>query len=126
MAHFSHFYPEGGSIYMIFVMLGYKGQEAIDQYKTAWRVSLRVLFKQGLYVGVIADHELEQACLVHPGAFLYVVGTLQERQKGEKLFLDVYPRGWRVVEVGGDDGGVSTEWKMGSRGRKNKKEKKAT
>lgn len=90
------------------------------------RVSLRVLFKQGLYVGVIADHEIEQAYLAHPGAFLYVVGTLLERQKGEKSFLDVHPRGWRVVEVGGVDVGVSARVKNISRGRKNKKEKKAT
>lgn len=52
MAHFSHFYPEGGSIYMIFVMLGYKGQEAIDRYKTAWKEGLDAALK----IGSISHH----------------------------------------------------------------------
>ncbi len=64
------------------------------------RVSLRVLYKQGLCVGVVADPELEAAYTTHPGSFLYVVGALQEHKKGDKTFLDVRPRGWFVVEVG--------------------------
>lgn len=52
MAHFSHFYPEGGSIYMIFVMLGFKGQDAIDRYKTAWKVGLDAALK----IGSISHH----------------------------------------------------------------------
>jgi len=52
MAHFSHFYPEGGSIYMIFVMLGYKGQEAIERYKTAWKEGLDAAIK----IGSISHH----------------------------------------------------------------------
>jgi alkyldihydroxyacetonephosphate synthase len=52
MAHFSHFYPEGGSIYMIFVMLGYKGQEAIERYKTAWKEGLDTAVK----IGSISHH----------------------------------------------------------------------
>ena len=66
------------------------------------RVSVRVRYKQGLCVGVVAGEELEAAYLAHPGTFLYVVGAIQERQKGERSFLDVRPRGWLIVEVGPD------------------------
>jgi alkyldihydroxyacetonephosphate synthase len=52
MAHFSHFYPEGGSIYMIFVMLGYKGQDAIDRYKAAWKAGLDA----ALNIGSVSHH----------------------------------------------------------------------
>ncbi|HMF33867.1 MAG TPA: FAD-binding oxidoreductase [Candidatus Lokiarchaeia archaeon] len=47
MAHFSHFYPEGGSIYMIFVMLGFKGQAALDRYKTAWKEGMDAALRVG-------------------------------------------------------------------------------
>jgi alkyldihydroxyacetonephosphate synthase len=53
MAHLSHFYPEGASIYMIFVMLGFKGQAALDRYKTAWKEGLDAALRVG---GSMSDH----------------------------------------------------------------------
>jgi alkyldihydroxyacetonephosphate synthase len=52
MAHFSHFYPEGGSIYMIFVMLGFKGKDAINRYQAAWKMGLDAALK----IGSISHH----------------------------------------------------------------------
>jgi len=92
------------------------------------RVSLRLLYKQGLCVGVIADPELEAAYATHPGAFLYVVGALQEHKKGDKTFLDVRPRGWFVVEVGESIEEVTPAEKgrtSGSEGTRTKRKKTA-
>ncbi len=64
-------------------------------------ISVGVRFTRGRLVGVIGDATLEAEYLAHKGAFLYVVGALKERKQGDKIYLNVRPRSWVVVEVGG-------------------------
>ncbi|MHA1785880.1 MAG: FAD-binding oxidoreductase [Candidatus Helarchaeota archaeon] len=56
MAHWSHFYPDGGSMYTIFVMIEKdtkKEKRATNLYKQAWFDGLSACLKAG---GVIAHH----------------------------------------------------------------------
>lgn len=56
MAHWSHFYPDGGSMYTIFVMIEKdtkKEKKASNLYKQAWFDGLKACLEAG---GVIAHH----------------------------------------------------------------------
>jgi alkyldihydroxyacetonephosphate synthase len=56
MAHWSHFYLEGGSMYLIFVMLEKdteKDQRASNLYKEAWKKGLKACIENG---GSISHH----------------------------------------------------------------------
>jgi alkyldihydroxyacetonephosphate synthase len=53
MAHFSHFYPEGGSIYMIFVLTEPDDVRAEEIYKKCWDVGLKTAIEVG---GTMSHH----------------------------------------------------------------------
>jgi len=54
MAHWSHFYPEGGSMYLIFVMIQKnKDHKAEILYKEAWENGLKACIEAG---GVLSHH----------------------------------------------------------------------
>jgi len=82
-------------------------------------VSVGLRFTRGRLVGVIGDAALETEYLAHPGAFLYVVGVLQERKQGDKVYLNIRPRSWVVVEVGTPE--PETEMPARKGGKKRKK-----
>ncbi len=63
------------------------------------RVSIGLLNDHGQYVGVIGDTVFEEACVACPGALLYCVGKITERTKGDRVYLNLRPRGWVRVEV---------------------------
>jgi len=53
MAHFSHFYEDGGSIYMIFFAQQQDPEKALEVYSSAWRDALDACLKAG---GSISHH----------------------------------------------------------------------
>nr|MDO8133572.1 FAD-binding oxidoreductase [Candidatus Njordarchaeum guaymaensis] len=53
MAHFSHFYPEGGSIYMIFVLTEPDDLRAEEIYKKCWDEGLKTAIEVG---GTMSHH----------------------------------------------------------------------
>ena len=66
------------------------------------RISIGLVLEKRGFVGVVGDADLEAACLSHAGSFLYFVGKIEEKRKGERTFLNVRPRGWLVAEVEGE------------------------
>jgi hypothetical protein len=66
-------------------------------------VSVVVLLNRNQYVGVIGDKELEDAYLTYPGGFLYCVGELEKKIKGEMTFWNLRPRGWKVYPLSPKD-----------------------
>ena len=65
-------------------------------------VSIGLILEKRGFVGVVGDADLEAACLSHAGSFLYVVGKIEEKRKGERTYLNMRPRGWLVAEVEGE------------------------
>ena len=53
MAHFSHVYPEGSSIYFTFAGFGSDTDETLRRYEATWRTGLEAVAKSG---GSIAHH----------------------------------------------------------------------
>ncbi|MEM3569468.1 MAG: FAD-binding oxidoreductase [Candidatus Jordarchaeales archaeon] len=53
MAHFSHFYEDGGSIYMIFFTQQQNHEKAVRVYSSVWRDALEACLKVG---GTISHH----------------------------------------------------------------------
>ncbi|WXG44844.1 MAG: FAD-binding oxidoreductase [Promethearchaeati archaeon SRVP18_Atabeyarchaeia-1] len=53
MAHFSHFYPEGGSIYMIFVLTEPDDIRAEEIYKRCWDEGMKAAIESG---GTMSHH----------------------------------------------------------------------
>jgi alkyldihydroxyacetonephosphate synthase len=53
MAHFSHVYPEGSSIYFTFAGFGADLDQTMERYETTWRVGLDAVARAG---GSIAHH----------------------------------------------------------------------
>lgn len=53
MAHFSHVYPEGSSIYYTFVGHGATTEEALDRHEAAWRSALDAVVEAG---GSVTHH----------------------------------------------------------------------
>ena len=53
MAHFSHAYPEGSSIYFTFAGFGADLEETMERYKRVWEVGLEAVARAG---GSIAHH----------------------------------------------------------------------
>jgi len=53
MAHFSHAYPEGCSIYFTFVAAGRDRAEAERRYDTIWRAGIQATLAAG---GVLSHH----------------------------------------------------------------------
>jgi alkyldihydroxyacetonephosphate synthase len=53
MAHFSHFYPEGGSIYMIFVLTEPNDLRAEEIYKKCWEEGMKAAIDSG---GTMSHH----------------------------------------------------------------------
>jgi len=53
MAHFSHFYPEGGSIYMIFVLTESDDIRAEEIYKKCWEEGMKAALDTG---GTMSHH----------------------------------------------------------------------
>jgi alkyldihydroxyacetonephosphate synthase len=51
--HFSHFYPQGGSIYFIVFLEGASREDVRDKHLNAWRVAMEETVRAG---GVIAHH----------------------------------------------------------------------
>ncbi len=76
------------------------GPRVIVLNESPRRVSVGLQDASGRFIGVSGDEIFEQACFEHPGAFLYAVGSVTERPKGDKVYLNLRPRGWVVVEVG--------------------------
>lgn len=53
LAHFSHVYPEGSSIYFTFTGFGATLEETLERYETIWRVGLEAVARAG---GSTAHH----------------------------------------------------------------------
>ncbi len=53
MAHFSHAYPDGASIYFTFAGAARSDEEALRRYERAWRLALRAATRAG---GVLSHH----------------------------------------------------------------------
>ncbi len=58
-------------------------------------VSLRLNFSK--FVSVIGGKDLKKAVTDHPGAVLFGVGNIVEKQKGDVVYYNLRPRGWLIV-----------------------------
>lgn len=52
-AHFSHFYPQGGSIYFIVFLSGASREDARERHRVAWEAAMEATLRAG---GAIAHH----------------------------------------------------------------------
>jgi hypothetical protein len=57
--------------------------------------SLRLNFSK--FVSVIGGKDLKKAIIDHPGAVLFVVGSIIEKIKGDNAYYNLRPRGWLIV-----------------------------
>ena len=57
--------------------------------------SLRLNFSK--FVSVIGGKDLKKAITDHPGAVLFVVGNIIDKQKGDVVYFNLRPRGWLIV-----------------------------
>ncbi|MBS7287579.1 MAG: FAD-binding oxidoreductase, partial [Candidatus Freyarchaeota archaeon] len=83
MAHFSHFYEDGGSIYMIFFTQQQNHERAVQAYCSVWRDALEACLKVG---GTISHHH--GVGLVRAGWMHKEHGNAFEVLKAIKKVLD--------------------------------------
>jgi len=57
--------------------------------------SLRLNFSK--FVSVIGGKDLKKAITDHPGAVLFAVGNIVDKQKGDAVYHNLRPRGWLIV-----------------------------
>jgi len=67
--------------------------------ETSDAVAVVTLFNRNQFVSVIGNQELESSCKAYPGSFLFCVGELEKKIKGDMVFWNLRPRGWKLYPV---------------------------
>ena len=57
--------------------------------------SLRLNFSK--FVSVVGGKDLKKAIVDHPGAILFVVGKIVDKQKKDVVYHNLKPRGWLII-----------------------------
>ena len=62
-------------------------------------VAVGVQHNKNKFVGVIGDAKLEMLYNNNLGEFIYAVGEIVSKKKGDKEYWNLRPRGWLVVRI---------------------------